>query len=161
VASRVAARQPPDKDRASRSRPLFRFQVSHDRPHDSRSRAPALIGIFCHKLRIVRISLARGLHDGVAEQVADPPAAQRIGLSAGDQRQTSRGVVLRKFGPALLAVPLTARLAGSRFVIKNFHMHGDAEGQQLDQGTLGIILVIQGELPSLVVVTMFGRLSQV
>jgi hypothetical protein len=37
-------------------------------------------------------------------------------------------------------------------------MHSDADGQQLDKVALGIILVIQGELPSLVVVTVFGRL---
>ena len=39
-------------------------------------------------------------------------------------------------------------------------MHGDVDGQQLDQGALGIILVSQGELPNLVVVMMFGRLGQ-
>ena len=39
-------------------------------------------------------------------------------------------------------------------------MNSDADGQQLDKVALGIILVIQGNLPSLVVVTAFGRLSQ-
>jgi hypothetical protein len=134
--------------------------VGHDRPHDSRSRTPALIGIFGHKLRIVRISLARGLHHGIAEQVANPFAVQRIGLPPGDQRQTSHGIVLRKFRPALLAVPLAALRKGGRFLIEDFQMHSDADGEQLDKVALGIILVIQGELPSLVVVTVFGRLSQ-
>ena len=131
--------------------------MGHDRPHDSRSRPLALVGIFGHKLRIVRISLARGLHNGVAEQVTDPFAVQRIGLPPGDQRQTSHGIALRKFLPTLLAAPFAALIKGGRFVIEDFHMQGDADGQHLDQGALGIILVIQGEVPSPVVVMMFGQ----
>ena len=43
--------------------------------------------------------------------------------------------------------------AAARFVIEDFHMQGDADGQQLDQGELGIVLLTQD-------VMMFGQLSQ-
>jgi hypothetical protein len=118
---------------------VVRLQERRDRPHNPRSRPPALIGIFGHKLRIVRISLARGLHNGVVEQVANLFAVQCIGLPPGDQCQTSLGIVLRKFRPALLAAPSAALLKGGRFAIEDFHMQGDADGQQLNQGARGII----------------------
>ena len=111
---------------------VLRLQVGHDRPHDSRSRAPALLAIFGDELRIVQISLARGLYNGVTEQVANLFAVQRIGLPPGDQRQTSHGIVLRELRSTLLAAPFVALFNGSCFVIEDFHMQGDADGQQLD-----------------------------
>ena len=115
---------------------VVRLQERRDRPHNPRSRPPALIGIFGHKLRIVRISLARGLHNGVVEQVGLiclPCSAS--GCRRAISAQTSLGIVLRKFRPALLAAPSAALLKGGRFAIEDFHMQGDADGQQLQPGS--------------------------
>jgi len=60
----------------------------------------------------------------------------------------------------LLAAPFAAPRRGGGFAIEDLHLHGDVDGQQLDQGAVGIVLVMQSELPGLVVDTMFSRLSQ-